>query len=148
LRDRQGLGYSVSANISDSAGEQPGTFACYIGTYPDKFEIVKKLFLEELNRIRDEKPSDEEVADVKTFLLGSLAFRMQTNAEIVNELLAVERLNLGFDYFDRYRKEIAAVTPADVQAVAKKYLDPKHMYLVAVGAIDKAGKPLGEEKPK
>jgi zinc protease len=148
LRDREGLGYTVSANITNSAGEQPGTFACYIGTFPKNFDTVKKLFLEELNRIRDETPKDEEVKDVKSYLLGSLAFRMQTNSDIVSELLAVERLNLGFDYFDKYRKEIAAVTPADVQAVAKKYLDPKHMYLVAVGAIDKAGKPLIEETPK
>jgi zinc protease len=148
LRDRQGLGYTVSAAITTSAGEQPGTFACYIGTFPKNFEVVKKLFLDELNRIRNEEPTKQEVDDVKAYLLGSLAFRMQTNADIVNELLAVERLNLGFDYFDKYRKEIAAVSPADVQAVAKKYLDPKHMVLVAVGAIDKSGKPLVEETPK
>ena len=35
------------------------------------------------------------------------------------------------------------MTPEDVQAVAKKYLDPEHMVLVAAGAVDAQGKPLG-----
>lgn len=38
------------------------------------------------------------------------------------------------------------MTPADVQAMAKKHLDPKAFVLVAVGPIDKDGKPLGKKK--
>src|SRR5262249_39852199 len=57
LRDRQGLAYRVSATITASAGEEPGTFTCYIGTRPANFALVKKVFLEELERIRKEKPS-------------------------------------------------------------------------------------------
>jgi zinc protease len=53
---------------------------------------------------------------------------------------------LGFDYLEKYRKEVEAVTPADVQAMAKKYLDPKSLVIVAVGAIDKDGKPLPKKK--
>ena len=37
-------------------------------------------------------------------------------------------------------RTIASVTPEQVQAVAKKYLDPAHMVLVAVGAVDQSGK--------
>ena len=52
LRDREGLAYTVSANITSSAGIEPGTFSCYIGTEAKNFDRVKKEFLEELNRIR------------------------------------------------------------------------------------------------
>jgi predicted Zn-dependent peptidase len=38
---------------------------------------------------------------------------------------------------------VAAVTPEDVQAVARKYLDPRRMVLVAAGPVDALGKPLG-----
>ena len=54
LRDRQGLAYSVSATITGSAGEEPGMFSGYIGTFPDKFAEVKAGFLKEINRIRQE----------------------------------------------------------------------------------------------
>src|SRR5262249_45022897 len=51
LRDREGLAYTVQANISSTADREPGVFTCYIGTDPKNFDRVKKEFLEELNRI-------------------------------------------------------------------------------------------------
>jgi zinc protease len=147
LRDREGLAYTVQANISSSADKEPGVFMCYIGTAPDNFERVKKEFLEELNRIRDEEARPEEVENAKKYLLGSLPFQFTTNAAIAGQLLAVERFGLGFGYLDDYRKAVAAVTPADVQAVAKKHIDPKRMVLVAAGAIDGEGKAIQKAPP-
>src|SRR5262249_26857602 len=135
LRDRKGLAYTVNANITNSAGDQPGLFTCYIGTYPDKFAEVKSLFLEELNRIRDTEPTKQEVEDAKLYLIHSLPLRFTSDASIANQLLYVERNHLGFDYIEQYRKAVAAVTPADVEAVAKKYIDPAHMILVAAGPV-------------
>ena len=148
LRDRQGLAYTVNATISSTAGNQPGTFVGYIGTFPDKFVYVRDGFVREVNRIRDEAPSDREVEDAKKYLLGSLPFRFTTLSATAAELLAAERYGLGFDFLEAYRKEVAAVTPADVQAVARKHLDPKGLAVVAVGPIDAEGKPLAAPKGK
>jgi zinc protease len=144
LRDREGLGYTVSANITTSAGEEPGVFSCYIGTAPEHFGRVKQLFLEELNRIRDQKATNDEVEDAKKYLLGNLPFQLTTISQVAEMLLTVERYKLGFGYLDEYRKAVAGVTPDDVQTVAKKYIDPKKMILVAAGAIDAKGKPLNK----
>ena len=142
LRDRQGLAYTVSATIAASAGEEPGLFTAYIGTDPQNFAKVKTQLLEEVNRIREEAPTDKEVEDARQYLIHSLPFRFTTNDRIAGQLLYVERNKLGFDYIDDFRKGVAAVTPQDVQAVARKYLDPEHMILVATGPIDAQGKPL------
>lgn len=147
LRDREGLAYTVSASITSSATEQPGLFTCYIGTQPANFAKVKQMFLEELNRIRDTKPTKAEVEDAKQYLLGSLPFQFTTDQRIADQLLAVERFGLGFNYLNDYKKAVAAVTPEDVQAVAKKYLDPKHMILVVAGAVGPDGKPLAKLPP-
>jgi zinc protease len=144
LRDREGLAYTVQANISSSAGEEPGVFTCYIGTDPENFEKVKAMFLEELNRIRDQKPTAKEVEDAKQYLLGNLPFHFTTDAQIGSQLLYVERNQLGFGYIDDYKKAVSAVTPEDVQEVARKYLDPKRMVLVVTGAVDAKGKPLSK----
>ena len=146
LRDRQGLAYTVNATISTTAGNQPGTFTGYIGTFPDKFVWVRDGFLKEVNRIRDEPPTAQEVEDAKKYLLGSLPFRFTTLSSVAAELQAAERFGLGFDFLETYRKAVAAVTPEDVQAVAKQYLDPKTLTIVAVGPIDKDGKPLGKKE--
>ncbi|WP_439621419.1 M16 family metallopeptidase [Gemmata sp.] len=145
LRDRQGLAYTVRATIASGAGTQPGTFTGYIGTFPEKYLDVRHGFLREFNRIRDEAPSKEEVEDAKKYLLGSLPFRFTTTSSVADQLLAAEKYGLGFDFLEKYKKEVASVTPADVQGVAKKYLDPKTLTIVVVGAIDKDGKPLGKK---
>jgi zinc protease len=57
-------------------------------------------------------------------------------------LLAVDKYKLGADYLNDYRKAVSAVTPADVKAVATKYLRPDRLVVVAAGPVDAAGKPL------
>jgi zinc protease len=147
LRDRMGLAYQVSATITSSAGEEPGLFTCYIGTRPANFATVKKAFLEELERIQTKEPSRQEVDDAKSYLLGSLPFHVTSNEQIAGQLLSIQQYGLGLGYLDDYRKAVAAVTPADVRAVAAKYLHPQRMVLVAAGAIGADGKPLTKIPP-
>jgi zinc protease len=146
LRDRQGLAYTVQARITESPAEESGLFTCYIGTDPENFTKVRDIFLEELERIRKEKPTRTEVEDAKSYLLGSQAFRLTTDDQLAGQLLLVERFGLGLGYVDDYRKAVAAVTPEDVQAVARTYLDPQRLVLVAAGALGQDGKPLPPAK--
>jgi zinc protease len=146
LRDRLGLAYTVNASIAGSAGKEPGALIGFVGTFPNKFLDVKFGFLKELSKIRDEEPTRQEVDDAKKYLLGSMPFRFTTLSAVAGELLAAERYGLGFDYLETFRAGVEAVTPADVQAVAKKYIDPTALVVVAVGAIDKEGKALGKKK--
>ncbi|MFQ3652569.1 MAG: insulinase family protein, partial [Gemmataceae bacterium] len=148
LRDREGLAYSVSANITSSAAKEPGTFTCYSGTDKENFQRVKKLFLEELHRIRDTKPTPDELQDAKTYLLGSALMRFGSNAGIAEQLVSIERFGLGWDYLEKSQRAIAAVTAEDIQTVAKKYLHPERMILTVVGAVDAMGKPLLDQPVK
>jgi zinc protease len=145
LRDRQGLAYSVSATITGNASEVVGAFSGSIATFPDKFDAVKTGFLKEINRIRDEPPTAEEVEDAKTYLLGSLPFHYTSNAGIAEQLLQIERFGLGFDYLARFRTDISAVTAAEIQEVARKHLQPQHLALVAAGPVDAQGRPLSKK---
>jgi zinc protease len=146
LRDRQGLAYTVNAQIASSATDQVGTFTGYIGTFPEKFVWVRDGFLKEVRKIRDEVPTKDEVEDAKKYLTGSLAFRTVRNGQVASLLLSLDKYGLGLNYLDDYRKGVEAVTPEDVQAVAKKYLDPDRLILVAVGAIDAEGKSIHHKK--
>jgi zinc protease len=147
LRDREGLAYTVSANITGSAGLEPGVFSCYIGTEARNFQRVKGLFLEEIERLRREPPAEMEMQGVKQYLLGKLAFTLTTDERIAEQMLMVHRYELGFDYYEKYRRAVQAVTPAEVKEMAEKYILPNHMTAVAAGAIDAGGKPL-EGKPE
>jgi zinc protease len=149
LRDRQGLAYSVTATITGNSGvdKQRGAFSGQIGTFPDKYEQVKSGFLKEIERIRKESPTDQEVDDAKQYLLGSIAFKFADTESIVSQLLQIERHKLGFDYLETFRAKIEAVTTKDVFEAAKKHLKPDQLIIVATGPIDEKGKPLAEEPP-
>ena len=142
LRDRQGLAYTVTAQIAGSATDLPGTFTGYIGTFPDKFAVVRDGFLQEIARIRSEPATEQEVADAKRYLLGSLAFRVSTSDAVAGQLLAAERYGLGFDFLDKYRAEVEKVTPARVLEVARKHLRPQKLVVVACGPISESGEAL------
>ena len=64
------------------------------------------------------------------------------NDRVAALLMSIERYQLGLNYLDDYKKAVSAVTPEEVQAVAKRYLDPEHMILVIAGAVDEKGKPI------
>ncbi len=148
LRDREGLAYTVTANICSSASEEPGLFTCYIGTEAKNLDRAKKEFLEELKRIRTEPPKDSDVDDVKKYLIGQLPFEFTTNEQVAGRLISIERFHLGFDYLADFRRAISAVTPKDVLDVARKHIDPDHMVLVVAGAVDANGKVLTKAEEK
>jgi zinc protease len=148
LRDRLGLAYSVSASITANAGEAPGTFTGSIATFPDQFDAVKSGFLREIERIRGEAPSEQEVADAKGYLVGSLPFRFATAAAVAEQLLQIERFRLGFDYLEKFRAAVGEVTPADVRAAAAAHLDPNRLVLAAAGPVGADGKPAGPQGKK
>jgi zinc protease len=146
LRDRQGLAYTVRAAITTSAGTQPGVFEGYANPSPNDYLKLRFGFLAEIRLIREKPATKDEVEDAKQYLLGSLPFRFTMRSTVASQLLAAERFGLGFDFLEKYEKEVAAVTPDDVLKVAEKYLDPKTLTIVAVGAIDQDGKPLAKKK--
>ncbi len=146
LRDREGLAYTVSAQICSSADLRPGIFLCYIGTDPANFARVEKRFREEITRIRAEDATLAEVEDAKSYLVGSLAFQFDGGAALAERLQAVERHNLGLDFLNRFRAEVGKVTVGRVREVAEKHLHPDRLNRVAAGPIDAQGKVLKAEK--
>jgi len=91
-----------------------------------------------MKAIREAPVTDQELAEAKSFLMGSFPLRLDSTAKLAKVLAQVEFFGLGFDYFVQYPKWIERVTKEDVQRVAKQYLNPQHYALVVVGNIAKA----------
>jgi zinc protease len=92
-----------------------------------------KEFFYELNRIRDEKVLEQELADAQNFLAGVFPIRAETQ-EGLTGLIATQHLyGLSDDYLQTYREKVNAVTVYQVEQVAKKYILPDKMAIVIVG---------------
>src|SRR6266404_6479256 len=140
LRDEQGLAYSTFSNITSSAGLDPGRFIAYIGTAPENRDRAINGLRGEIFRIVDTGVTEEELEIAKSYLTGSFVFRFQKNSQVAEFLIEAEVYRLGFDYLDRFPELIRAVTVADVNRVARTYIDPQNLTTVVVGPVDKQSK--------
>lgn len=136
IRDSQGLAYSVGSHFE--ANLMPGAFQVSLQTRNEAANQAITGVLSEINRIREGPVTDQELAEAKSYLIGSFPLRLDTISKLAEVLGLVELYGLGLDYFSRYPKLIEQVTKDDVLRVAKQYLHPNRYALVVVGNLAKA----------
>lgn len=134
LRDEQGLCYAVSAGITASAGEEPGTFTAYIGTSPEHRQRAIDGFLDEIRRIRTEPVTAQELQDVKDYLTGSFVFGLERNSNLAAYAIRARRFGLGFDFIQRYPDMVRAITAEQVRDAAERHLHPDRLVVISAGA--------------
>jgi zinc protease len=140
VREKRGLAYSVYSYLApmDHAGLIIGGVASENSRLAESIRLIR----EEWQRLRDQGPTDTEIADAKTYLTGSFPLQMDSTASIAGLVVQIQLDNLGIDYFDRRNALIEAVTADDVRRVGKRLLDPQALTFVVVG------KPAGVETTK
>ncbi|TAL25121.1 MAG: insulinase family protein [Nitrospirae bacterium] len=136
IRDDMGLAYDVHSFFSP--GKERGAFQAGVQTKNESANRAIGEILKQMERIREEKVSDTELADAKAYLTGSFPRRLDTNRKITDFIATVEFYNLGQDYAEKYPSYINSVTKEDVLRVARKYLDPENFVLVVVADQKKA----------
>ena len=131
LREEKGYTYGVYSDFS--ALRYPGPWRAGGSMRTDVTAGALVEFLKEINRIRDQTVPPAELEDSKRAIAARFALSLEQPTAILG--LAVSRIQyrLPEDYWDTYPTKIMAVTAEDVQRVARKYLDPEAMQLVAVG---------------
>jgi zinc protease len=78
--------------------------------------------LRELERVRAEGVTEEELARAKAYVTGTLAMDRRSNARHAWYLAFFEVVGAGWDFPDRYARVVETVSAADVRAAAQRYL--------------------------
>jgi zinc protease len=131
LREEKGYTYGASSGVR--ALRYRGDWRAGMDVRTEVTEPSLRDLLVELGRMRDVVVPTAELQDAQRSMTASFALSLESPSEVLN--LYVLRQMYGFpaDYWDKYSDRITAVTPAQVQTVAKKYLDPTKLQIVAVG---------------
>lgn len=90
-------------------------------------------FMNEINRIRDQPVPEKELEEVKRSIVASFALTLERPSEVLDYAIALKLYNLPADYWDTYPAKIMAITAEQVQRVARKYIVPDDLQIVAVG---------------
>jgi predicted Zn-dependent peptidase len=134
---REDKGYTYGAYSSFGGSKYRGTVNASSEVRTDVTEGAMKEFMYELNRMRDEKVSATELENAKRAIVGSFALSLEQPAALLNNIVILKLYDMPADYWDTYPAKIMAITDADVQRVAQKYIDMGHLQVVAVGDASK-----------
>ena len=136
LREDKGYTYGAYSNFGGSKFR--GTWISSAEVRTDVTEGAMHEFMAELNRLRDQPVSAEELENAKRAIIGSFALSLEQPQALLQNIITQKLYNLPADYWDTYPQKVTAITPADVQRVAQKYIDLGHLQVVAVGDASKA----------
>lgn len=121
LREKQGLAYAISSIYSSRLDNS--FFVLYIGTKPENVNLAKKLFLQEIEKIKTESVSEQELNDAKQKLIGQFALLQETNQQKAHSLGWFEVSGKGFKFNYEYPDLINSITVGDIMNTANKYFN-------------------------
>jgi zinc protease len=131
LREEKGYTYGVGSGLT--ATLHRGDWAASTSVRTEVTDPALRDLLAEINQMRDQLVTDEELADAKRAMIASFALSLESPQTLLNYYVTQWRYKLPADYYDRYGERVSAVTKDQVRAMAQKYLDPARLQIVAVG---------------
>ncbi|MCP5464235.1 MAG: insulinase family protein [Deltaproteobacteria bacterium] len=131
LRDKQSLAYTVTSTLVE--GLETGFFGCYIGTDPRKTETAIAGILNELDKLRTNNISQEELERAKNYIIGNHEIDHQKNSAIAMNLVLNQLYGKSIDDHFDFQKQIRKVTAAQIKKTAQKYLTLDRFVISIVG---------------
>jgi predicted Zn-dependent peptidase len=131
---REEKGYTYGAYSGFTARKYPGPWFAYGNSRTEKTGPAMAEFANELKRLRETPVSDKELDDAKRAIVASFALSIEDKDELLGYAITRKIYGLAADYWDNYPKEVNAIAAADIQRVARQYMNPDTMQIVAVGA--------------
>lgn len=131
LREEKGYTYGIGSGFS--ASQYRGDWSASTSVRTAVTEPALNDLLAEIAEMRDKPVPASEFEDAKRAIQASFALSLESPNAILSYYVQSWTYGLPADYWDTYAARIAAVTPAQAQAAARKYWAPGRLHIVAVG---------------
>ncbi len=130
---REQKGYTYSPNSQVSTRYRDGFWLETADVTTKDTGASLKEILGEIKRLQGEAPSEKELKGIQNYLAGTFVLQNSSRAGIIAQLAFVDLHGLPADYLNTYVSRVYAVTPAQVQQMAAKYIQPDKATIVVVG---------------
>ncbi|MCD6320244.1 MAG: insulinase family protein [Candidatus Desulfofervidaceae bacterium] len=134
LRDKKGLAYALT--FVHREGIEPGMWAVYMATSPQKLNEAIEGVKEELRKIIKDGISKAELNRAKEYVLGNFVIGLQTNGQQAMSMALNELYGLGYNYDEVYQEKIKKVTTQDIIKAIRTYLAQEGYVLSLVGPVE------------
>ena len=132
VRSNEGLAYSAGSGLRFGVW-YPGAFRAVFQSKSRTVPYALSLVIDEIRRIREQPVTAEELDTVKKQAIETFPSSFASKAQAMAVFASDEYTGRDPRYWTTYRDRIRAVTLADVQRVARTYLDPAKMVILVVG---------------
>jgi zinc protease len=137
IRQKEGLSYGVTSSFTAAARDPAASFTVNAITNPVNIDRVEKAVAEELAEFLANGPSPKELADAQQAFLQAQRVGRTTDPAIAGQMVTNLELGRTFAHLRDLEKGIAALTPDDVKAAFRKYIDPAKLVIVRAGDFKK-----------
>lgn len=134
IREERGLAYSVGAG--GSTFSDVGVFTIYAGTSPKHVDEVVDLSLAEMRRVVVESISGDELKLAQDQAISSILLGLESSSGRVGALARQEIIHGRRISPEEIIQKLEAVTPEDMQRVARKYFTSESLALGALGNLN------------
>ncbi|KFB67318.1 MAG: Protease 3 precursor [Candidatus Accumulibacter vicinus] len=133
LRQKDGLSYSVGSSLSMGSHQPLSTWAVAVMVAPQNAARAEQAFLEELQRARRDGFSTAEVAAARKGIIQARAVARSQDNTVASRWQSFLDLGRNWQFSKDFEARLMAVTPAEVNAAFRKYIDPEQLTLVIAG---------------
>jgi zinc protease len=132
VRTKRGLAYSVGSRLNTGMHDQ-GVWLMRAETKLPSTQDVISRFIANMERMRTELVTDEELAEAKEAYVNSFVFSFTSPSAIVSRFIELEYDGLPKNFLQQIRERVVTLTKEDLLAAAKKHFRPERLTIVAVG---------------
>ncbi|MFC4314371.1 M16 family metallopeptidase [Steroidobacter flavus] len=125
--------YTYMARSQFAFRREPGPFVVGTNVRTDVTASALQELFNELSRLREEPVSDAEMRFARTAYESSLVSLFESTGKMASTVGQMFTYELPLDYYQALPTRIGATTAADIQRVARQYLQPSKVVVVAVG---------------
>ncbi len=145
---REEHAYTYGSYSSLSQDKWVGSFEATADVRNEVTDSAVYQILYEIDRLRREPVTPEQVDNIKSYLSGTFALSLEQPGTVARFALNIARYGLPADYYANYLKYIEDVSPEDVQAAAQKYLQPDNCHIFIVGKSEEIADKLLAFSPR
>lgn len=147
VRSRQGLAY-VAYGYWSAQYDYPGLFIAGGQTRSDATVPFIQTIMAELETLRSQLITPEELSYAKESILNSFVFNFQNPEQTLSRLLRYEYYGYPTDFIFQYQNAVRNVTREDIRRVAQEYLQPDQIVTLVVGNQGEINPPLSALSPE
>lgn len=141
IRSTQGLAYSVYG-VWRGNYDYPGVFVAGGQTKSETTAQFIKSMIAEIERLRTQPITQEELDYAKNSILNSFVFQFQDPSQTLSRLMTYEYFDYPTNFIFNYQKAVKNTTIEEVLRVAQEYLQPDRIVTLVVGNEEAVKKDL------